>query len=195
MPAPRPADSRALLEHASWVRALAHRLVADQALADDLAQDTCVAALEHPPAAAVHARAWLRAVLANFARQAGRGGARRRVREALAARPEAEAGALEVLARAAAHRELVDAVMALPEPFRTAILLRFFDELPPRRIARELGVPVATVHSRVQRGLAQLRVRLDERSRGDRGAWVSALLPLARELGPSFPLSMGALAM
>jgi RNA polymerase sigma-70 factor (ECF subfamily) len=195
MPAPRPADSRALLEHASWVRALAHRLVADQALADDLAQDTCVAALEHPPAAAVHARGWLRAVLANFARQAGRGGARRRVREALAARPEAEAGALEVLARAAAHRELVDAVMALPEPFRTAILLRFFDELPPRRIARELGVPVATVHSRVQRGLAQLRVRLDERSRGDRGAWVSALLPLARELGPSFPLSMGALAM
>src|SRR5262245_16316449 len=109
MSASQPTDSRVLLEHASWVRALAHSLVADHALANDLAQDTCFAALEHPPAAAVQPRGWLRAVLVNFARQAGRAAVRRHAREEQAAKPEAGADPLEVLARAAAHRELVDA--------------------------------------------------------------------------------------
>src|SRR5262249_2476393 len=136
-----------------------------------------------------------RAVLVNFARQAGRSAARRSAREERAARPEAVASTLEVLARAAAHRELVDAVMALDEPFRTAILLRFFDELPPRRIGRGVGVPLGAVHSRLQRGLARLRGHLDERKHGERGAWVAALLPLAKQAGPSWPISTGALAM
>ena len=39
-------ERRDLLAQAAWLRALARRLVPDPVLADDLAQDTCVAALE-----------------------------------------------------------------------------------------------------------------------------------------------------
>jgi DNA-directed RNA polymerase specialized sigma24 family protein len=44
-----PPDTEALLAHAGWVRGLALQLVRDAAEAEDLAQDTLVAALEHPP--------------------------------------------------------------------------------------------------------------------------------------------------
>lgn len=197
-PPPRPVDDERLLEQAAWIRALARSLVADAHLAEDLAQDACVAALERPPADAGNLRGWLAAVVRNLHRQVVRSRARRSAREEGAAAPEAQAGTLDVLARAGLQRELYEAVMALSEPNRTAILLRFFDGLSQRRIAAQLGVPVATVHSRVQRGLSELRGRLAERHGGDQRAWVLALLPLAKQAVPrSLPwssLEPGALA-
>src|SRR5258705_289249 len=100
-----------------------------------------------------------------------------------------------LLERAAQHREVYEAVMSLPEPNRTAILLRFFDGLPQRKIAAQLDVPVSTVHSRVQRGLVDLRARLRRRRGGDPTAWVLALLPLAKQGGPWTPGALGALLM
>lgn len=58
-------------------------------------------------------------------------------------------------------------------------MLRYLEERPPREIARRLGVPVATVKTRLKRVLAMLRGRLDVDHDGDRGAWVLLLLPLA----------------
>src|SRR5205814_10341316 len=40
-----------LLAHAGWVRALARELVRDASTADDLVQETWLAALRHPPRA------------------------------------------------------------------------------------------------------------------------------------------------
>lgn len=58
-----PADLQALLSHYGWVQALCLRLVADEADADDVTQQTWVAALEHPPRG--EPRSWLAQVARN----------------------------------------------------------------------------------------------------------------------------------
>jgi len=176
-----PGDARgieqtALLAEVSWIRRLARELVADRELAEDLVQEACVAALEHAPRERSKLRQWLAEVLRNALRQHARAQGRRGAREAAGARPEALEATDRLVERVALQRELVGAVLALDEPYRTAVLLRFFEELPPRTIAARLGVPVATVQSRLTRGLARLRAELD-RSHGADGAWALVLVP------------------
>ncbi len=122
-----------LSKHVRWVRALARSLVRDDHLAEDLAQDALVAALEHPPRDPSRLTPWLSRVLENGWRQIARGEGRRRSREAERALAEgsqaAAAGAAESLAP---DRALLDALEALEEPYRAAIVLRFLRELPPR---------------------------------------------------------------
>jgi RNA polymerase sigma-70 factor (ECF subfamily) len=187
VPAPHsPApDPEQLLQHVPWVRALAGSLVADPNRADDLAQETWVRALRRPPAAGSHPRGWLASILRNLLRQEHRAGARRSRREAAVARPEAAPPETDVVERASTHRALVELVTELEEPFRTTVLLRYFDELAPAEIARRLEVPEATVRSRLRRGLERLRTRLDALSGGDRSTWVSALAPLAWPAAPA----------
>jgi RNA polymerase sigma-70 factor (ECF subfamily) len=169
-----------LLEHSAWARALARQLVADAATADDLVQDTWLAAMLRPPLRGVPVRPWLASALRNAARMSTRTDARRSARERVAARDEALASTHELVELAARQRELVDALLKLDEPYRTTLLLRFFEALPPRRIAARLGVSVETVHTRQQRGLRRLRETLEQTHGGDRSAWLVALLPLAR---------------
>ncbi|MCA9322697.1 MAG: RNA polymerase subunit sigma, partial [Planctomycetes bacterium] len=52
-----------LLESADWLQGLAEQLVQDPHLADDLVQDTWLAALRQPPTTAGPNRAWLATVL------------------------------------------------------------------------------------------------------------------------------------
>ncbi len=171
-------DPQALLANDAYVRALARHLVADPGRADDLAQQAWIAALEHTPREEGSLRAWLAAIVRNLARKFARGEARRYARERSTARPEALPSTEEILAREEARRLLVQAVSGLEEPYRSAILLRYFEDLPPREIARRLGVPVATARTRVWRGLERLRARLDGEHGGDRAAWCAALAPL-----------------
>jgi RNA polymerase sigma-70 factor (ECF subfamily) len=181
---PMPADTSnshaALLAEVSWIRRLARELVADRDLAEDLVQETCVVALQRAPREAGKLRAWLGQVLRNALRQHARAAGRRRMREQGAARCEALEPAAHLVERVSLQRELVGAVLALAEPYRTTVLLRFFEELPPREIADRTGAPLATVNSRLARALAQLRARMD----GTEGAWATILLPwVAREPG------------
>src|SRR5688572_12161433 len=53
-----------ILAQADWTRRLARALVSDEALADDLVQETWAAAVAHPPAAGAE-RGWIRTVLRN----------------------------------------------------------------------------------------------------------------------------------
>lgn len=184
-----------LLEHSGWLRELARRLVRDPNAADDLTQSTWLAALEQRPSADRPLRQWLATVLRNFARQEARGSARRRVREERAARPEAEPAADDRVQRAALQREIVDAVLKLDEPYRTAILMRFLEERSPREIARELDVPIDTVRTRIARGIERLRVRLDANRGGDRGAWLALLWPIADRPWGMSPSALGTILM
>jgi RNA polymerase sigma factor (sigma-70 family) len=193
--APRVFDQEVLLSEIGWVRRLARSLVADAHLADDLAQDACLAALQASPRTDRPIRGWLATVLRNLVRQSNRREIRRRAREERAARPEALDPAAALVERAALQREVVGAVLALEEPYRTAILLRFLEGLPPRRIAERTGLPVATVKSRLARGLARLRLRLDLVRGGDRRAWLLALLPLAKPPGGAATPLLGGLLM
>ena len=184
-----------LLEHSAWARALARQLVADAATADDLVQDAWLAALVRPPLRGVPVRPWLARVLRNAARMSARTEARRSARERVAARDEALASTHELVELAARQRELVDALLKLDEPYRTTLLLRFFEALPPRRIAARLGVSVETVHTRQQRGLRRLRETLEQTHGGDRSAWLAALLPLARAPQVLTPGALGWISM
>ncbi len=170
-----------LLAHSTWVRDLSRRLVHDPNEADDLVQDAAVAALESTVAPR-SIKAWLGSVLMNRAREVHRGEARRRSREAAAGAPGSAPSTLDIVERAATHHAVVQAVLALHEPYRTTVLLRFFDDLPPRKIAKQLDVPVSTVNTRLQRGLDRLRVELDLRYGHDRTAWTRALVLL---IGPT----------
>ena len=143
-----------LLVHGPRLRTLARALVGDAHLAEDLVQETWSRALESPPPEGRPLLRWLTAVLRNLAFQGKRMGVRRAAREREAAREDASEPAAVAFERFELHRELVETIRGLREPYRQAILLRYFDGLPPRRIAQRLGVPPKTVKTRLHRGLA-----------------------------------------
>ena len=172
---------------------LARAMLRDPERAHDVAQETLVAALEHAPAQRVgELRAWLHAVARRLAGRTARAERRRVARERAVARPDGDDGGAATAARLALHRRLCDAVLALPEPYRTAVSLRFFDDLPPRAIAARVGATAAVVRQRVHRGLALLRERFDASDAGDdartgdgwRGAFAAAGLGAG---SPSLP--------
>jgi len=184
---PTTPDLEALLLHRDFVRRLAVSLVRDRSAADDVEQETWLAGLRRPVGAA-RVRAWLGSVVRRLAARARRGTARRERREEAAARPEAAVpSAGDVFEREAVRRRVIEVVLGLDEPHRDALLLRYFEGLPPRAIARRLGLPVATVKTRLKRGLAAARARLDREHDGDRRAWMVLLLPVAG-LPPAAPL-------
>jgi len=63
-------------------------------------------------------------------------------------------------ALASGYEDLERALQALPEAFRTAVVLRDVQDLSYAEIAEALGVPVGTVMSRIHRGRALLRQAL-----------------------------------
>ncbi|MCC6406782.1 MAG: sigma-70 family RNA polymerase sigma factor [Planctomycetes bacterium] len=162
----------AWFDELAWTRRLARSLVRDGAAADDLAQDAWVAALQAPERVEC-SRGWFGGVLRNLARQARRAHDRREARERAASASEATEPVDELVARAELQQRLVAAVLALEEPYRSTVLRRHFAGHATRRIAEELGVPPATVESRLTRAHALLRARL-QRELG--GAWSLALL-------------------
>jgi len=186
----------ALLSQTGWVRDLARRLVHDPNVADDLAQDVCLAALEHRPDPKRPLRAWLATVLRNRARQVVRGDQRRVAREEVAARVEASSSTADLVERLAVHQALVARVARLDEPYRAAILLRYFEQRTPAQIARQLELPVATVKTRLARGLERLRRELERERRADGQSWLSALVLFVRD-GASAPAApaLGALLL
>lgn len=191
---PSYSTSELLMAHVGWIRKLARELVSDDQV-EDLVQDTCVVALQRTPENTLKIRAWLASVVRNLARQSQRGLGRRKYRERAAARREAGAAPAELIERVTAHRELTQAVLDLKEPYRTAILLRYFEDLQPREIARRLEVPVPTLQSRLNRGLKQLRERLDRTHGDDRRAWLTLFIPLVAESPRLSTVTLGALAV
>lgn len=176
-----PLRPELLLEHAGWIRSLALRLVRDAATADDLVQETLLAALERKPDADRPVRPWLGRVLRNRAALRRRGERRRSEREERAARAETLPSSEELVERADQQRRVVEAVMGLGDPYRSILLLRYYEGLEPRDIARRQGRPAGTVRSQLQRGHELLRAALDRANGGDRRAWCLALVPLAAE--------------
>jgi RNA polymerase sigma-70 factor (ECF subfamily) len=155
-------------QHGRALRRLAAALVGDQH-ADDVLQDAALAALRTSvPAQAL--ASWLRRALALLAGKHHRAAARRRRHESRAAVP-AVATASDAAEHADLVRKLDSALLALPEPYRGALLQRYFADRSPGAIAADRGVPVATVKSHLQRGLAMLR----ERFAAERSDWRAGL--------------------
>jgi hypothetical protein len=98
--------------------------------------------------------------------------------------------------RSAAELEqlAVRALLALEEPHREALLLRYLRGLEPAEIAARQGVPASTVRTRIARGLELVRTRLDARHGGRREAWLALSVPFERDLAPAAPSARGTAA-
>ncbi len=177
-----------LLAHAEWLRRLARALVGEAA-ADDVVQETYEVALTQPPKRAGALRPWLGGVARNLAKMRKRAGARRARREEAAAGAPAVAapGPEELVARAMVQQRVATMVLALDEPLRSTLLLRYYEGLSAAEIARAQGVPAGTVRWRIKQALDQVRARLDDDHEGDRKRWVLLVAPLAPPIAPAAP--------
>jgi RNA polymerase sigma factor (sigma-70 family) len=176
MPSSDPLPAReAILEHQVFLRRLARSLVADPHGAEDLAQEAAVIALERPPRGEGSFRGWLARVVRNRAIDTARSERQRQAREQSSAPPKLPRTPEETEEQLHVQRRVFEAVAALQEPYRTAILLRYYHDLAPTEIAAQLGVPVATVKSHLARALARLRGRLDDTQPRYSRAWIAVL--------------------
>jgi len=86
----------------------------------------------------------------------------------------------ELVARAELQRRLVERVLALREPSRSTVLLCYFEGLAPSEAARAMGVPAATMRSRLKRALDELRAQFDAEQREGREVTTRGLGPPLR---------------
>lgn len=176
-------------EHGPRLRALAARLVGEGD-ADDVVQQAWVAASKAKPR---RLGAWLERVVRRIAGHVRRDAAAVREHERRAAQPVAWQDATAPLERREALEALAAGLAALPNDWAEVVLLRHADGLPPRQIAKRLGIPVNTVRSRARRGLAQLREELGRRGTDWRPALAVLAVPSPRE--PTAAASLGVLLM
>ncbi|AUX33753.1 MULTISPECIES: RNA polymerase sigma factor [Sorangium] len=156
-------------KHYAAVRGFARRLTGDDAAAEDLAHDVFVSL----PQAAQRFRGgsslktFLIAIAVNHSRHHLRAAARRRAAmerlalepdEGDAPSPEREAG------RAALAQALSRALDALPDAQRATFVLCEVEERSAREVSEILGVPEATVRTRLFHAKQKLRTLLEERT-------------------------------
>jgi RNA polymerase sigma-70 factor (ECF subfamily) len=186
-----PVTFERLLAHREWVRSVARSIAFDAATANDLEQETWLEALRSPPRDDRNLRGWLGTVLRNRARKRGRGRARRAHHEAAAPAAGPAPATADVVAEAEAQQRIVAAVLTLDEPYRTTVLLRFYEGLPPRKVGERMGVPAETVRTRVRRAAGRLREALGGEGT-DLQSWMGAVTPLLAVPGPSSAAGLAA---
>src|SRR5262249_53382069 len=107
---------------------------------------------------------WLYGIGSNLLLKPGRGEAGRRRggpgRAADAERADSRAGAGALDARLLFPR-VANAIEALPDDEREALLLFAWEELPYQSVAEALDLPIGTVRSRINRARARLRELLE----------------------------------
>jgi len=166
-----------LLEQAAFLRAIARRILGDPSRAEDMVQEGLLRSLEQPAENRNHLRAWLVRVVRNLSLKAKRADSRRLHREKRMERKGPVPSPEELALHAETLRRVAQAVVTLDEPYRSAILLRFYRGLSSREMAKEHAIPLATVRSRVQRGISKLRDSL--REQGGPEDWKAGLVLLA----------------
>lgn len=175
----RSLSTEQLLQDAAWLKGLARTLAHDRDDADDLVQESLVAAWQRQPDASRPMRAWLTKVVRDLAGMKRRSEQRRAAREASTHDVQAAAAPDELLEQMRLHRRLVDLVLELDEPYRSTIIARFVEGRTAASIARSLGIPAGTVRKRQFEALSRLRAGLDA-SAGDRKRWAPAVLAFAK---------------
>ncbi|MBL8861582.1 MAG: sigma-70 family RNA polymerase sigma factor [Planctomycetes bacterium] len=170
-----------LLRQLGWVRRLAAELVREPAAAEDLTQDVARVALEKR--GAFHGderglRAWLATIARRIARDRHRSERARAARESSAVREQGAEPADAIVERSARARQVAELVHALPEPYRSTVLHRYFDEASVAEVARRMHADEATVRKRLQRARELLRTALRARGHGEERAWLALIAGL-----------------
>lgn len=146
-------------EHQSMVFSLAWRMTGDRGLAEEIAQDVFLELDRNlrKIESRVHALAWLRRVTMSRSADALR---RRRVRgvDLWVEIDDSHGARMEERTNPLGSR-LEGLLTTLPEAQRSALVLRYQEDLTPDEIAASLNAPLATVKSHLQRGLKLLRAK------------------------------------
>jgi RNA polymerase sigma factor (sigma-70 family) len=199
-------------EQRSWAYRIARQLVRRDEEAEEIVQRAWITAWRRPPSGERGWRPWMRTVILNLVRERSRRDETRRRHERAALPPALDP--VDPTCEDAEQREvrerLAVRVGRLPEPYRTVLRLRYYDELTSPEIGARLGVPAGTVRWRLKVALDLLREDLDREAGGDRSRWLSAVLAAwpalrsdvgrgagalpgsARSGGPLLPLAVGA---
>jgi RNA polymerase sigma-70 factor, ECF subfamily len=146
--------------HARRLFGLAWLLTHQGAEAEDCVQETFLRALRALDSYEERgqARAWLDRILVNVVRERGRRSAH--FRDHVVPRLVAEAGTGcdpaptqdERLASSELAGRVLAALSGIPRTFREALVLRHFEDRPTAEVAEVLGLPPATVRTRLKRG-------------------------------------------
>jgi RNA polymerase sigma-70 factor (ECF subfamily) len=138
----------------------AYRMTSNSHDAEDLVQDTYLRAFRafDGYAPGTNIRAWLFTILQRVRTDAFRRAGRSPETRELVDDGPGVAPAQDAICNGGDAIER--ALRALPEVFRSAVVLRDVQEFSYEEIARILGVPIGTVMSRIHRGRALLRVSL-----------------------------------
>lgn len=148
--------------HAGSLRTLVLALARDRHEADEIEQETWLRALTAPPTSFERFGGWLATVARGFASKRRRSQRRRETHEHAYAAGRELAGSVDA-SRADTLRAVVEALLALDEPYRSTVWQRYFEGLAPREIAARANTPLATVESRLNRAHAKLRADLERR--------------------------------
>lgn len=163
----RPVSSADFSEQAKEIRhslrARAYGLCGDWHMSDDIVQNTLVIILQRWDRlkdSVANLEGYAKTVLLHeFLRLHQRAYTSREIsREVLPERPTG----LDDEDLTAARVTIRDALDMLPDSQRTALILRYWADLNSSEIASTLGLPVGTVRSSISRGLAKLKVRMDD---------------------------------
>lgn len=176
-----------LFHHEHFVRQTLQGLLRDPTAIDDTVQETWLRAWRRPPGAVTEPRTWLARVARNLAVSRWRSDQRRAARERVSTGGEVES-AETAQRRVEMRQQVVAAILALDEPYRGVVLLRYEQGLGVGAIADRLGRSAATVRSQLSRAHDQLRGRLD-REFGGRQRW--AVLGAALVHEASMPPAVG----
>ena len=172
-PAPNPTHGDPLAEvldrHADRALALARRVVADDALAEDVVQEALLAYWRRPSAYDPARGAfgpWLLGLVHHKAVDAVR---RETAQQRVAAasvrgavlQPASAPDPADLAAERSTAGSVRSAVTALPPDQRDAILLAYWGGLTQREIAAHTGTPLGTVKTRMLAGMRRLHAALD----------------------------------
>ena len=171
----REAFEQAVAEHKDLVFSYAFYYLGNRQEAEDVTQDVLVKLWQHWGELPTDAIAkWLNRVTRNASIDL----LRKRTRqqrlvvddgegELVEAAPAADDGP-HALAQANDFAQLLRAALAaLPEPYKTPMILREIQELSYREIGESLDQPIGTIKTHVHRGRRMLRERLQKATRHD----------------------------
>lgn len=154
-----PLLTRLVEQHYAPLYRYAYRLCGSSAEAEDLTQQTFLAAAVKwdQLREADRAKSWLFAILRN---QYLKGIRRESAFVWDSLDDMADSGSEEAVDSDVDSEQLQRALDELPEEFRSPLILFYFEEFSYLEIAEQLGIALGTVMSRLSRGRAYLRRRL-----------------------------------
>lgn len=146
--------TQAIRDYLPHVVRAAYACLKNRADAEDVAQEVFLSLLERPPQVrdGEHLKAWLLRVTANKCRNLLKSGwyhSRGELPESLPVLDPEES-------------EVLCAVLELDEKYRLPVHLHYYEGYSLREIAQILGLPTATVGTRLHRGRTLLKQELEE---------------------------------